>query len=92
MAPLLVLDDEPDAVVLMQRVLQRKGRDFTVFTEEDAAIDFARTCHTDLAIFDIKPKKMCRVKVLEELEKTNPAMHAHDAHRVSSSRYGQKGG
>jgi DNA-binding response OmpR family regulator len=76
MATILVLDDEPDAVVLMQRVLKRKGHEVSVFTEEEQAIAFARTCRLDLAILDIKLKKMSGVEVLEELKKINPAMHA----------------
>lgn len=76
MATILVLDDEPDAVVLMQRVLKRRGHEVSVFTEEEQAIAFARTCRIDLAILDIKLKKMSGVEVLEELKKINPAMHA----------------
>jgi DNA-binding response OmpR family regulator len=76
MATILVLDDEPDAVVLMQRVLKRRGHEVFVFTEEEQAIAFARTCRIDLAILDIKLKKMSGVEVLEELKKINPAMHA----------------
>jgi DNA-binding response OmpR family regulator len=76
MATILVLDDEPDAVVMMQRVLKRKGHEVSVFTEEEQAIAFARSCPVDLAILDIKLKKMSGVEVLEELKKINPAMHA----------------
>ncbi len=76
MATILVLDDEPDAVILMQRVLKRRGHEVSVFTEEEEAIDFARSCRIDLAILDIKLKKMSGVQVLEELKKINPAMHA----------------
>lgn len=76
MATILVLDDEPDAVVLMQRVLKRRGHEVSVFTEEEQAIAFARSRPVDLAILDIKLKKMSGVEVLEELKKINPAMHA----------------
>ena len=76
MATILVLDDEPDAVVLMQRVLKRKGHEVSAFTEEEQAIAFARSCPIDLAILDIKLKKMSGVEVLEELKQINPAMHA----------------
>jgi DNA-binding response OmpR family regulator len=76
MAAILVLDDEPDAVVLIQRVLKRKGHEVFVFTEEEQAIAFARSRPVDLAILDIKLKKMSGIEVLEELKKINPAMHA----------------
>lgn len=76
MASILVLDDEPDSVVLIQRVLKRKGHDVFVFTDEEEAVVFARQNHLDLAILDIKLKKMSGVDVLEELKKIDPAMHA----------------
>ena len=76
MATILVLDDEPDAVVLIQRILKRGGHEVAVFTEEEQAIAFARSCPVELAILDIKLKKMSGVDVLEELKKINPAMHA----------------
>jgi DNA-binding response OmpR family regulator len=76
MATILALDDEPDAVVLIQRVLKRKGHDVSAFTEEEQAIAFARSRPVDLAILDIKLKNMSGVEVLEELKKINPAMHA----------------
>lgn len=76
MARILVLDDEPDAVMLMKRVLERQGHTLSVFTEEEEAIDFARLCTVDLAILDIKLKKMSGVEVLEELKRINPSMHA----------------
>ncbi len=76
MAAILVLDDEPDAVVLIQRVLKRKGHDVFVYTEEEQAIDFARSRPVDLAILDIKLKKMNGIEVLEALKKINPAMRA----------------
>jgi DNA-binding response OmpR family regulator len=75
MAVILVLDDEPDAVILIQRVLKRKGHDVFVFTDEEQAIVFARQHHLDLAILDIKLKKMSGIDVLEEFKKIDPAMH-----------------
>jgi DNA-binding response OmpR family regulator len=76
MAIILVLDDELDAGVLIQRVLKRKGHEVSIFTEEEDAIAFARSCAVDLAILDIKLKKMSGVEVLEDLKKINPSMHA----------------
>lgn len=76
MATILVLDDEPDAVVLIQRVLKRKGHEVSVFNEAHEAIAFARPCLVDLAILDIKLKKMSGIEVLEKLKEINPAMHA----------------
>lgn len=76
MANILVLDDEPDAGHLIKRVLQRKGHEISIFTEEEEAIAFARSLDIDLAILDLRLKKMSGLDVLEELKKINPAMHA----------------
>lgn len=76
MANILVLDDELDAVVLIQRILTRKGHQVAVFTEEEEAIEFAGSCTVDLAILDVKLKRMSGVEVLGALKEINPAMHA----------------
>ncbi len=74
MAKILVLDDVLDAVILIKRILQKKGHEVFGFTEEEEALDYARSNEVDLAILDIKLKKMSGVEVLEELKKITPAM------------------
>ena len=74
MATILVLDDVLDAVNLIKRILERKGHRVVVFTEEEDAIDFAGKNSVDLAILDIKLKKMSGVEVLEEIKKQSPAI------------------
>ena len=69
MADILVLDDVLDAAVLMRKILVKKGHQVFEFTEEEEAIGFAREHHVDLAILDIKLKKMSGIEVLEELKK-----------------------
>lgn len=69
MAKILVLDDEMDAVVLIRRVLRKKGHEVFGFTDEEDALAFARSQSVDLAILDIKLKKMSGIAVLEELRK-----------------------
>jgi DNA-binding NtrC family response regulator len=73
MAKVLVLDDVLDAVILIKKILQRKGHDVFTYTEEEEALDFARTNSVDLAILDIKLKKMSGVDVLDELKKIDSA-------------------
>ncbi|MGD9506225.1 MAG: response regulator [Syntrophobacteraceae bacterium] len=68
-----MLDDELDAVVLIKRILQRKGHEISVFTEEEEAIAFARSQPVDLAILDMKLKRMNGIEILETLKKANPA-------------------
>ncbi|MDK2954540.1 MAG: hypothetical protein PWQ57_36 [Desulfovibrionales bacterium] len=72
MAKIIVLDDVSDAGLLIKRILERKGHDVTPFTEEDETLAYARSNEVDLAILDIKLKRMTGVEVLEELRKTSP--------------------
>lgn len=76
MADIIVVDDISDAGILVKRILERKGHTVYAFTEEEEAIAHAATQHIDLAILDIKLKKMTGVEVLEELKKVNPAIKA----------------
>ena len=76
MAHILVLDDMLDAGNLLKRILKISGHDVAVFTEEEEALDYARSNAISLAILDIKLKKMNGVEVLEELKKIDPAIKA----------------
>ncbi len=76
MANILVLDDVADAAVMVKRMLSRKGHAVEAFTEEQQAIDHARSHPVDLAILDIKLLKMSGLEVLAELKRIAPAMHA----------------
>jgi len=76
MAHILVLDDEPDAVLLLKRVLQCKDREVATFTIEEEAIAFARSHQVDLAILDVRLRRMNGIEVLRELKEIHPAMHA----------------
>ena len=76
MAKILVLDDVLDAVTLIKKILQKKGHEVFTFTEEEDALDYARSNEMDLAILDIKLKKMSGVEVLEELKKITPSIRA----------------
>ena len=71
MAKIMVLDDVMDAVVLIKRILERKGHEVSTFTEEEDALNHAKSNNVDLAILDIKLKKMTGVEVLEELKNIN---------------------
>jgi DNA-binding NtrC family response regulator len=76
MAKILVLDDVLDAGNLVKRILEKKGHEVFVFTEEEDALNHAQSSDVDLAILDIKLKKMNGVEVLEELKKIAPTMRA----------------
>lgn len=74
MAEILVLDDVLDAVILVKKILTRKGHNVETFTEEEDAIAYARNNHVDLAILDIKLKKMSGIQVLEQMKTITPEM------------------
>ncbi|MDD4731552.1 MAG: response regulator [Desulfovibrio sp.] len=76
MAEIIVVDDISDAGVLVKRILERKGHTVHAFTEEEEAIAHAAENAADLAILDIKLKKMTGVEVLEELKKVRPEIKA----------------
>lgn len=76
MATILVLDDVLDAGTVLRRILERKGHAVHVFTEEEEALDFAGREKPDLAILDIKLKRMTGLEVLEELKKRSPETRA----------------
>jgi len=74
MAIILALDDVSDAGQLIKRILERKGHTVIPFTEEEDAIGYVSSNKVDLAILDIKLKKMSGVEVLEELKKRSPTL------------------
>ena len=73
MAQILVLDDMLDAVNLIKRILQKEGHAVIGFTEEEEALNYMRTHPIDLAILDIKLKKMSGVEVLEAIKRIDPS-------------------
>lgn len=76
MAEILALDDVYDATILIGKILSKKGHKVHSFTEEDDAIAYAKENPVDLAILDIKLKKMSGIDVLGLLKKINPDIRA----------------
>ncbi|MGD9239217.1 MAG: response regulator [Desulfobacterales bacterium] len=74
MIKIIVLDDMLDAVKLAKRILKKMGHEVIGFTEEEEALSYVRTHTVDLAILDIKLKKMSGVEVLEEIKKIDPSI------------------
>ncbi len=72
MAKIAVLDDVYDAGIMVQRILQRKDHTVFPFTEEEDFLSFIKKEKIDLAILDIKLKKLSGVEVLEESKKISP--------------------
>jgi len=76
MAEIIALDDIQDATVLIGKILSKKGHSVHSFTEEEEAIAYAKENKVDLAILDIKLKKMNGIQVLGVLKEIQPAMKA----------------
>jgi DNA-binding NtrC family response regulator len=76
MAKVLVLDDVFDAVNLIKRILEAAGHEVVGFTEEEDALKYIGDNQVDLAILDIKLKKMTGVEVLAEIKKIAPSTRA----------------
>jgi DNA-binding NtrC family response regulator len=74
MANILVLDDVYDSVQMVKKILERKGHVVFGCTDEDEAIAYVSTNPVDLAILDIKLRKLTGVEVLEELRRLRPSV------------------
>jgi len=72
MGNILVLDDVLDACILIKRILERKGHTVSVFTDEEEALKHIGGAPVDVAILDIRLKKMSGVEMLEEVRKRSP--------------------
>ena len=72
MSNIMVLDDVEDAGAMIKRILERKGHVVSVFTEEQEALDYAQNQEMDIAILDIKLKKMNGVEVLKHIKQARP--------------------
>ena len=99
MAVVLVLDDVTDAVLLVKRLVQGMGHQVVGFTEEEEAISYMNSHSVDLAIIDVKLKRMNGLDVLEEMKRVAPGLRvimltgyptldsAQEAYRLGASDY-----
>ena len=72
MGEILVLDDVLDAGIMIKRILERKGHRVAVFTDEEEALAHIRSHPVEVAILDIRLKKLSGVVMLEEIKKVSP--------------------
>ena len=76
MARILVVDDVKEAVDAIRKLLEKMGHEILGYTDEVAAIDHVKNDPVDLAILDIKLKKMDGVEVLGRLNEVQPGIKA----------------
>jgi CheY-like chemotaxis protein len=74
MARILVVDDVKEAVEAIGKILEKGGHEIIAYTDELAAIDHVKDHPVDLAILDIKLKKMDGVEVLGRLNEIQPGI------------------
>ncbi len=72
MAQILVLDDVQEAVDAVRKILEKRGHEVVGHTDEEEAIEHVNNQAVDLAILDIKLKKMDGVQVLGRLKEIRP--------------------
>ncbi|MBA2880587.1 DNA-binding NtrC family response regulator [Desulfosalsimonas propionicica] len=72
MSSIMVLDDVEDAGAMIKRILERKGHFVAVFTEERDALAHVHDQNVDIAILDIKLKKISGVEVLRQIKEERP--------------------
>lgn len=72
MSCILVLDDVADAGLMIKRLLERKGHQVAVFTEEEETLEYVRSHPVEVAILDIRLKKVSGVHLLAELKRISP--------------------
>ena len=73
MKNILVLDDVLDAAIMIKRILERQGHGVAVFTEEEEAIEYLRLHPVEVAILDIRLKKMSGIAMLQEVKRISPS-------------------
>lgn len=73
MALIVILDDVLDAGVMIKQILKRRNHQVEVFTDEAEALAFVAAHRVDLAIVDIRLKKMLGTEVLAEMKRISPA-------------------
>lgn len=76
MARILVLDDVADSALMIKKILEKRGHEVQVFNDEDEALRFAAAHTVDLAILDMKLRKLDGTEVLAELKKLQPGLAA----------------
>jgi DNA-binding NtrC family response regulator len=73
---ILVVDDEPDVVVLISSYLAEEGSKVYTATRPSQAIEYVQKYPIDLAIIDIAMPEMNGVELLKKLKQIKPDLEA----------------
>ena len=70
---LLIVNDEPNFIALLERVLSREGYHVTAVDGSDKALHHLNRASFELAILDIKMYPMNGIELLAEIKKRAPS-------------------
>ena len=73
-ARILVVDDEPEMLNIVQKVLQRKGYEVTTCTGATEAINAVRAAPFHVAVTDVRMPGMSGMDLLSEMRQIAPAL------------------
>ena len=73
MARILIVDDEPNLVVLLSNYLSREGYDIATASDGPAALELARTFDPDLILLDIMLPGMDGIEVCRQVRRFSSA-------------------
>jgi DNA-binding NtrC family response regulator len=76
MAKILLLEEANDSLARMEQTLQNQGHEVIGFTDEEEALEYAGSHRLDLAIIEIKLRKIHGITVLTELKQAAPQLQA----------------
>jgi len=70
---LLIIDDNPGSVELLQAALQQDGLDILTATDPEDALDIVFTRHPEIVLTDLVMPKMSGMEVLERIVEFDPS-------------------
>lgn len=96
-AKILVVDDEPDVVTFMERILRAEGFDVITAYDGISALDLAASESPDLVLLDIMMPMMSGYEVCEQLKASPqtqgiPVICVSSAHSYEAQSRSQRAG
>lgn len=73
---ILIIDDEPDILLILGEYLKKEGFGVVTAGSGDEALEKIKTEHVDLALIDMAMPKMNGIETLKELKKKLPELPA----------------
>mgnify|MGYP001774421034 CR=1 FL=1 len=74
MANILIVDDQPDTLYVLERLLRKQGHVLQTAQDGQTALDLMRTFHPDLIVLDVMMPGMTGFELLERLTRSSRRM------------------